>query len=83
VAVVAVTPLPGWPGGVIVVTAFGGRLGVVFGTGVFGAIGDGSTRLTVRPSAPRDGSGAGPGIPLAVGVCALEVTGCVIAGGLF
>jgi hypothetical protein len=73
----------GWPGGVIVVTAFGGRPGAVFGTGVFGAIGDGETGFVVLPSAPCEGSGAGPGIPCAVGVWVLEFTGCVIAGGSF
>ena len=65
------------------VTAFGGSPGRVSGTGVFGAAGDGPTGFVVFPSAPFDGSGAGPGIPFAVGVCALEVTGCVIAGGSF
>lgn len=64
-------------------TAFGGRPGVVLGTGVFGAVGDGPTGFVVFPSAPFDGSGAGPGIPLAVGVCELEFTGWVIAGGSF
>ena len=71
------------PGGVAVVTAFGGSPGAVFGTFVFGAVGDGPTGFVVIPSAPFDGSGAGPGMPLAVGVCVLEFTGCVIAGGSF
>ena len=73
----------GVPGGVIVVTAFGGRPGLVSGTFVFGASGDGPTGFWVFPSAPCDGSGAGPGIPCAVGVWVLEFTGCVIAGGSF
>jgi hypothetical protein len=67
----------------MVVTAFGGNPGLVSGTGVFGATGDGPTGFVVFPSAPADGSGAGPGIPFAVGVWVLELTGCVIAGGSF
>ena len=73
----------GCPGGVIVVTAFGGSPGVVFGTVVFGATGDGATGFVVFPSAPVDGSGAAPGMPWDVGVCVLEFTGWVIAGGSF
>lgn len=65
------------------VTAFGGSPGLVSGTGVFGAIGDGATGFVVFPSAPLDGSGAGPGKPWAVGVCVLDCTGCVMAGGSF
>jgi hypothetical protein len=67
----------------MVVTAFGGSPGAVFGTGVFGAMGDGDTGFVVFPSAPVDGSGAAPGMPLAVGVCVLEFTGWVMAGGSF
>jgi len=73
----------GAPGGAIVVTAFGGRFGVVSGTFVFGASGDGPTGFWVIPSAPFEGSAAGPGMPAAVGVWALEFTGCVMAGGWF
>jgi len=53
----------GCPGGVAVVTAFGGRPGAVSGTFVFGASGDGDTGFVVFPSAPFDGSGAAPGMP--------------------
>lgn len=67
----------------MVVTAFGGRFGVVLGTLVFGASGDGPTGFWLFPSAPREGSGPGPGMPWAVGVWVLELTGCVMAGGWF
>ena len=66
----------------MLVTAFGGSA-VVVGTGVFGASAGGAIGCVVFPSTPLFGSGAGPGIPLAVGVWALDVTGCVIAGGAF
>src|SRR5436305_7952716 len=48
-----------------------------------GGTGDSGFLLGFFPSAPLLGSGAGPGIPCAVGVSDDFVTGCVIAGGLF
>src|ERR1051326_8698700 len=53
---------------------------VVVSVGGFGDVG---CRLGFFPSAPWLGSGAGPGMPCAVGVSDDFVTGCVIAGGLF
>jgi hypothetical protein len=61
----------------VVVGAFCGGFDGGGGTGVTGF------RWTFFPSAPVLGSGAGPGMPLAVGVWLDVVGGCVMAGGLF
>ena len=50
---------------------------------VSGVVADAGFCVMFAPSAPLLGSGAGPRIPAAVGVCAEDVGGCRIAGGAF